>query len=251
LAASDCRWYAADEMMHAILLNIRHGGGRRTLEWLAERSPDVITLPEWCSNAPGAVLKAGLEARGFQIATATTNGANGVLFAAKRPFSFRCATPPDAANGALLVADFGSLRILAAYFPQRKAKAPFFRFCAAEAEASHSIPFLLLGDLNTGRNDIDKETNGARFDCVDQFKALPLVDLWRVEHGDAARDWTWFSRKSAKCRSNGFRIDHAFANAAFRKHFPIIRCFYDHAPREMNLTDHSALVLSGSEADIG
>jgi hypothetical protein len=38
--------------------------------------------------------KAGLEATGFQTATATTNGANGVLFAAKRPFAFRCATPP-------------------------------------------------------------------------------------------------------------------------------------------------------------
>ena len=233
--------------MYSISLNIYAGGSDRApalLKWLAERSPDVIALPEWRNNAPGAVLKAGLEARGFQ--TATTNGAaNGVLLAAKRPFQFRGCTPPEATNGALIVADFGSLRILAAYFPQRKFKAPFFSLCAAEAEASHSIPFLLLGDLNTGRNDLDKEPNGARFDCVDQFKALPLVDLWRVEHGDAARDWSWFSRKSAKRRSNGFRIDHAFANAAFRERFPNVRCSYDHSPRGMELTDHSALILRG------
>src|SRR5262249_48469259 len=146
--------------MQAILLNICHGGGNRTLEWLAERSPDVIEPSEGCNNAPGAILKAGLEAAGFQTATPTTNSANGVLFAAKRPFAFRCATPPGAANGALLVADFDQLRMMAAYFPQKKLKAPFFQFCMDEAAASHSIPFLLLGDLNTGRNDVDKEANG-------------------------------------------------------------------------------------------
>ena len=239
--------------MQAILLNIHHGGGRKAqslLEWLGERSPDVIALPEWRNNAPGAILKAGLEARDFQIATATTNGANGVLFAAKRSFAFRCAAPPGTANGVLLVADFDELRTMAAYFPQKKFKAPFFRFCADEAAASHSIPFLLLGDLNTGRNDVDREGNGARFDCADQFKALPLVDLWRAQHGDTAQDWSWHSPQSVKRRSNGFRIDHAFANAAFRKRFPIIRCFYDHAPREMGITDHSALVLSASETEI-
>src|ERR1700751_3208407 len=120
--------------MQAILLNIRHGGGRRAqsiLEWLARRSPDVIALPEWRNNAPGAVLKAGLESRGFQTATATTNGDNGVLFAAKSPFASSCVTPLDARlgrpfsaregrGGALLIADFGDLRILSAYFPGGK-----------------------------------------------------------------------------------------------------------------------------------
>jgi exonuclease III len=146
--------------MQAILLNIRHGGGRRgqsILEWLAELSPDVIALPEWRNNAPGAVLKAGLEAKGFQTATAAANGANGVLFAAKRPFSFHCATPPGAAKGALLVADLDQLRMMAAYFPQAKFKGSFFASCEAQAAASHTIPFLLLGDLHTGRNDVDVE----------------------------------------------------------------------------------------------
>jgi exonuclease III len=243
--------------MQAILLNVQHGGGRRAqrlLEWLTVRSPDVIALPEWRDNDPGAVLKSGLEAKGFQTATATTNSDNGVLFAAKRPFASRCSTPAmrerkrtEGRGGALLIAEFGDLRMMAAYFPGAKAKAPFFEACAAEAEASTDIPFLLLGDLNTGCNDVDKGRNGARFYCVDEFKALPLVDLWRVEHGDAATEWSWFSRKSATRRSNGFRIDHAFANVAFRERFPGIRCRYDHTPREMKLTDHNALVLSASQ----
>jgi exodeoxyribonuclease III len=183
-----------------------------------------------------------------------------VLFAAKTSFASSCVTPHHARigrpysaregrGGALLIADFGDLRMLAAYFPGGKLKAPFFEVCTAQAEAS-TVPFLLLGDLNTGRNDIDKEPNGARFHCVAEFKALPLVDLWRAQHGDAAQDWSWHSPKSAKRRSNGFRIDHAFANAAFRERFPSIRCVYDHEPRKMKLSDHSALVLSVSEAEI-
>jgi exodeoxyribonuclease III len=249
--------------MQVISLNVQHGGGpraQRLLQWLTARSPDVIALPEWRNNDPGAVLKSGLEAKGFQTATATTNSDNGILFAAKRPFKSRCCTPHDARVGRpfsrnegrgaeLLIADFGDLRMLAAYFPGGKLKVAFFEVCAAQAEAS-AVPFLLLGDLNTGRNDIDKEPNGTPFDCVAEFKALPLVDLWRAQHGDTAREWTWYSPKSAKRRSNGFRLDHAFANAAFRKRFPIIRCVYDHTPRETNLTDHSALVLSGSETEI-
>jgi hypothetical protein len=47
-------------------------------------------------------------------------------------------------NGAMIVVDFGSeCRMLAAYFPQGKAKVPFFRFCTGEAQAAHNIPFVL------------------------------------------------------------------------------------------------------------
>ena len=98
--------------MHAILLNIRHGGGRRAqalLEWITARSPDVVVLPEWRDNSAGDVLRRGLEAKGLQIATATlSKESNGVLLAAKRPFEFYCGTPVGAMNGALIVGDFGS-----------------------------------------------------------------------------------------------------------------------------------------------
>jgi hypothetical protein len=90
---------------------------------------------------------------------------------------------------------------MAAYFPQAKFKAPFFASCAMQAESSTGAPFLLLGDLNTGLNDLDREPNGAPFDCVAEFKALPLVDLWRAQHGHTATEWTWRSPESATRRS--------------------------------------------------
>jgi hypothetical protein len=86
----------------------------------------------------------------FPQAAATTNGDNGVLFAAKLPFKSRCCTPHDARVGrlfsrnegrgaALLIADFGDLRMMSAYFPGGKLKAAFFEVCAAQAEASTSV----------------------------------------------------------------------------------------------------------------
>jgi exonuclease III len=238
--------------MHAILLNIRHGGGHRAqalLEWITARSPDVVVLPEWRDNSAGDVLRRGLEAKGLQVATATlSNKSNGILLAAKRPFEFYCGTPVEAMNGALIVGNFGSeCRVLAAYFPQGKAKVPFFKFCLGEAEAAHNVPFVLLGDLNTGRNDADVEEWGVPFVCADEFEELEtkagLVDLWRSEHRDK-REWSWQSPL------NGFRVDHALGNEAFRKQFPNVRCFYDHVPRATNLTDHSALILTASDTEI-
>jgi len=125
----------------------------------------------------------------------------------------------------MIVANFGSEgQMLAAYFPQGKSKLPFFKRCIGEAEASYNIPFVLLGDLNTGSNGADVEGKGARFIYADEFEELQtkvgLVDLWRFEHGDR-KEWTWRSR------INGFRVDHALANAIFRKRNPKIRCFYD------------------------
>jgi hypothetical protein len=109
-----------------------------------------------------------------------------------------------------------------------------------EALKSDQIPFLFLGNLNTGRNDLDIEGGGVPFYCAHSFEALEgqagLIDLWRAEHG-TRREWTWRSRR------NGFRIHHAFGTRRFLDRYPSISCSYDHKPREIGITDHSALIL--------
>jgi len=232
--------------VHSILLNIQHGGGLRAqalLEWLASQSPDIVVTPEWQDNTPGKLLKSGLEAIGFHVATAALLKArsNGVLLATKGALQSRRITPRRSERGELLLADIAvGLRLLAAYFPQGEAKGPFFKTCIDEAVLSGATPFLLLGDLNTGRNDVDVEGNGTPFVFANLFEALQkkagLVDLWRAEHGDK-QEWSWKSSR------NGFRVDHAFSNVAFQKRFPTISCAYDHSPRQIGLTDHSALVI--------
>lgn len=101
---------------------------------------------------------------------------------------------------------------------------------------------ILIGDLNTGRNDLDVEGDGTPFHCAQLFESLEgragLFDLWRATPGNRElREWTWCSS------ANGFRIDHAFGNKPLVERFEQIRCHYDHAPRQMKKSDHSALFV--------
>jgi exodeoxyribonuclease III len=233
--------------MRIVLLNVRHGGGPRApklLDWLISIGADLVVIPEWRNNTPGGVIKTAFEVRSYYVATQCAPGirANGILVAAKQTFRSTRITPVGANKGELMLADFASgWSLLAAYFPQGAAKIPFFMSCIDAARRFDDVPFLLLGDLNTGRNKVDVEGSGVPFVSSDLFDALQtpggLVDLWRIEHGEK-REWSWRSPL------NGFRVDHALANSAFRRRFPTMHCMYDHAPRETGITDHSALILT-------
>jgi exodeoxyribonuclease-3 len=233
--------------MLVVSLNIRHGGRRRVdtiSEWIEAQAADVIVLLEWEDNSAGNDIKQRLEKTGLCVATAVAGPApsNGILVAAREIIISQRITPEGSDKGELLRVDIASnVRLLAAYFPHYRAKTPFFQACMTEALNSNQIPFLFLGDLNTGRNDLDIEGHGSLFHRADLFEALEsqagLIDLWRAEHG-IRREWTWRSRL------NGFRIDHAFANKRFLDRYPSTRCSYDHRTREIGITDHSALIVT-------
>jgi len=237
--------------MKILSLNIRQGGGKRAqtlLDWTFSHAPDVVVFLEWRNNAIGQGILKTFRAEGFATATACRNkpGSNGLLIAAKRAFDSQRITLRASDKGELLIAQIPlGFRILAGYYPYNQSKGPFFRLCMDEASRAREVPMLLIGDLNTGRNDLDVEGNGARFHCADLFESLEsqagLSDLWRATNGKH-QEWTWRSR------TNGFRIDHAFGNEPLVERFGPVRCHYDHAPRETRLTDHSALLveLSGS-----
>ena len=231
-------------------LNIRHGGGARQhaiADWLTGTDADLIILTEWRKSS--AVLGTALASAGYKQALALREGAraNGVAMFCREEFVANRVTPSDAQRGELLLARAINLSVLVAYFPQSKAKAPFFQRCA-EFAAKETAPMLVIGDLNTGSNVRDMEPGGARFHCEREFIDLTLVhgltDLWRKQHGDDARDWTWRSTK------NGFRIDHALANRGFLDAYPKATCRIDHWPRETNISDHSALIIELNNAII-
>ena len=83
------------------------------------QSADFILLTEWRSNASGGFLKVTLESVGY-IAFGETRSttANGILVAAKRPFSKSRLTPATSPNGEIVAAKLDGLRILCGYFPQ-------------------------------------------------------------------------------------------------------------------------------------
>jgi exodeoxyribonuclease III len=245
--------------MKILSLNIQHGGGSirhagaaralSLLAWTLGHTPDIVVLSEWRDNTVGQGFLSIFREKGFTTATASrpVSGANGILIAARQAFKSRRITPGDSERGELLVAELSrGFRLLAAYFPISHAKAPFFRLCMTEAARARKVPLLLIGDLNTGRNNLDVEGNGERFHCVDLFESLEsqsgLIDLWRATNG-TRQEWTWRSRV------NGFRIDHAFGNKVLVERFGPIHSHYDHSPREMKITDHSALFVEFSRQD--
>jgi hypothetical protein len=88
---------------------------------------------------------------------------------------------------------------------------------------------------------LDRTPAGEKYVCAEQFDELSkshgFVDLWRRTQGIEAPEWSWITK------ANGFRLDHAFGNAAFVAAFDPT-CRYDHSTRESGITDHSALLIS-------
>jgi exodeoxyribonuclease-3 len=198
---------------------------------------------EWRNNVPGQHLRNHLALGGLESlpAVPATSQINTVLVAARGFTGSQAATPLNSPVGDLVsISMEEGVALLGCYFPQQMDKVPFFHRCIELAERNSHQPFVMIGDFNTGRNDLDIEGNGVPFYCADLFGGLPeqagLADLWRLRHGER-RDWTWRSSK------NGFRIDHAFGNQAFVDRFPNFRCEIDHEPRMTKLTDHSAVIL--------
>ena len=231
--------------MRFVSLNIRHGGGTRSpniLAWLDTQSADLVLLTEWRANTNGLRIKAAIEDKGYtSVGESGGPSSNGLLIASNGPFTTLNLTPVNSPKGEILAADLDDgLRILCCYFPGLEAKKPFFDVCLEQAITS-ATPLLIVGDLNTGRNDVDLEEGAAKFFCSDQFIELTnraeMTDLWRHSNGSTAREWTWRSPK------NGFRLDHAFGNRALISSYSSLRCRYDHSTRESGLTDHSAIVL--------
>jgi len=193
--------------------------------------PSAVIATEWRNNVPGQHLRNRLTLGGLVsfLAAPATSQLNTVLLAARGITGSQAATPLNSPVGDLVsISTEEGFTILGCYFPQRLDKTPFFHRCIELAVRNSHQPFVMIGDFNTGRNDLDIEGDGVPFDCADLFAGLPehadLVDLWRLRHGER-QEWTWRSSK------NGFRIDHAFGNQSFLNRYPNFQCEIDHEPR--------------------
>ena len=234
--------------MRVLCLNVRSGGGTRwdfILEFVHASDPDIVIFTEWRRGASPSRAEEWAASRRMRWACANDGATrNGVLIAARITFDCASVTPGNESAGTLLRASFDNWRMLACYFPQGDAKGRYFDICRNVAQECAGSPFLMIGDINTGNQVADKTPNGVKYACAERFDRLSsaegLADLWRFTNGPHAREWTWRTSK------NGFRIDHAFGNAAFVQHFRP-SCRYDHAPREAGFSDHSALLLTTTE----
>lgn len=235
--------------MKVVCLNVRSGGGKRwrgILDFIEAQRSDVVVFTEWRrSEAPG-VAAIWAESGGMRWIGACDGATkNGIFVASTLPFDVTSVTPDKNTAGTLLRVAFHGWTMLAAYFPQREVKANYFKVCTDQMGAVGAAPILLLGDLNTGNQHVDRTAAGEKYACAEQFDELSeshgfgFIDLWRRTQGAETREWSWITK------ANGFRLDHAFGNAAFVAAFDPT-CRYDHSTRESGSTDHSALLISAS-----
>lgn len=125
------------------------------------------------------------------------------------------------------------------YWPNSYAKAPYWQSLLEYVSRHNLKPHIIIGDFNTGQNDLDKSDAGVPFvvtEYLDQLTHAGYVDAWRHKHG-YLREYSWYSNAG-----NGFRLDHAFISAPLVS--KINECYYDHIPRERKYSDHSSLWLT-------
>lgn len=99
---------------------------------------------------------------------------------------------------------------------------------------------LVTGDLNVLEpGHVPAHTNFGtwEYDFYRSFAQHNLVDAYRHLHPDGT-DHSWFGRRSGA----GYRFDHLFCSATHAS--ALTACWYDHQPRHLGLSDHSALVAT-------
>jgi exodeoxyribonuclease-3 len=234
--------------MLIVALNVKNGGGKRAAglsAWLLREEPDLVVLPEWQNNLGGQKLVTAFSEAGYALAS-QSGTSDGLLVASRIPImSHMTLTPSDTKSGQLMLLTTAEFDVLCSYFPNDNEKRPFFAQCAEAADTHPNRPLLLIGDFNTGHDEVDRTPGSMPLSCAAEFGALAnagMIDLWRSQHGPQAREYSWSTIKS------DYRIDHALANIPFVALFGPLQCWYDHQPRGARLTDHSAILLRSGVA---
>ncbi len=225
--------------MKILSLNIRSGGGVRTdaiLAYLNKIFPDIVVLTEFRKNVCGDRILAWLKQSGFSYqVTPTVDGKkNTVIIAGKHIKALYLDMFPNDWSAAAIRTN--GINIIGVYFPQEEKKQPVFDWFLHHARDMQKT--VLIGDFNTGLNDIDRENpRSVRFHCQDDFSILStetFIDAYRYDN-PKKRTYSWYSVKN-----NGFRIDHVLLTRDLVKFLGSV--FYDHSTRS-TLTDHSGLIV--------
>jgi exodeoxyribonuclease III len=225
-------------MLKILSWNIQQGGGSRIFDIskaLIESQCQMIVLSEFKNNANGEKLKASLLEAGYTFLTLAPSNENSVLIASKLPgitHLYPKADPLFTHN--IIATEFSAFQLLGVYLPHKK-KHNLFPFITNQIAAS-SIPFIIVGDYNTGHNFIDQK--GDSFWYQSELKALEqqnYVDAYRHCHGKL-ETYSWFSHQG-----NGFRYDHTYVHETI---LPIVKeCYYLQEWRQNKWSDHAPMVL--------
>lgn len=229
------------------------------VDLLQREAPDVLCLQE-IKAAPDQVPGALVELADYvHYWHGAVGGYSGVSLHVKRS---AFAEPPVFSHPEfdhetrIVQAVIGDLVVASVYIPNGgkdyPAKMAFLEQMKGYAAASCAggKRFVLCGDMNVTRGDIDVHPSQRKPDVICQrdderalFEAMiasGLVDIGRTLHPSDERMFTWWPMwKAARPRNLGWRIDYVFANAPFASRATECKVL-----REFGTSDHAPVVAT-------
>ena len=227
-------------MLKILSWNIQQGGGRRTIpiiQALIDSQAHIIVLSEFRNNRSGEQIKENLSKAkySFQYVTEASANKNSVFIASKIEGQPRLFRPFDQNFPDNIIAlDFEAFALFGMYLPHKK-KHVLFDLLIEQAQ--RTLPSIMVGDFNTGKNFIDQKKSSFWYtDKLEKLESVGMKDAFRHLHGKV-REYSWYSHQG-----NGYRYDHTYVSDLL---LPFIsECYYLHDWRKRGLSDHSPMALS-------
>lgn len=218
----------------------------RQLEWISERTEQVLVLTETSPGAGTELILSRLTSAGWQVRSLPlSTDERGVAIASRlvplpRGENIVEFLPSRAEPLAL-----PGFSVIGLYVPSRdesehktERKRRFCNDISRFFAAGDPGNVVVIGDLNVLEPIHRPHYNVFRdweYRFYDQFSVHGLVDAYRL-HNPTSVEHSWVDYEG-----HGYRFDHAFVSESIAH--KVVSCGYDHEPREMNLSDHSALAL--------
>lgn len=246
---------AAVDELRLLTMNVQHASaerGRRQAHWLAaQEGADVLVLTEVGYNASSQALMTALAQLGYIYVLALPSVSGRPDFrtvlasrsATLEAVRFSVGLPHRAPAAQVRIGEH-TVGVLGLYVPSRAdllKKRTFQNDVMAALPAflrQFPGPVVVSGDFNVLEPSHTPRYPTFRsweYGFYDAFENAGLVDAFRHLHPDAA-EHSWFSHMGS-----GYRYDHTFVSAG--QTASIRSCQYVHEPRELGLTDHSAMLL--------
>jgi exodeoxyribonuclease-3 len=221
--------------------------------WLRKQPANIFVLTE-CKRSEGCLfLERCFQTYGYRVIfPKPMENEYGVLVASKDKltpsiFSEHLDYLPTRVNSVIMPYFNAQIEVIGLYAPsrgfdtgERKDKKKHFLSSFLKALGTAPIPALhriLCGDFNILEPEhiphyMEFEDWEYYFYCA--LEKYQLQDAFRYLH-PAAKEYSWFGRSG-----DGYRYDHCFVSPGL---VPLIdQCYYLHEPRELKLSDHSAMI---------